>query len=74
MNKILNVFFDDILVYGKDLEDHIHHLKEVQEVLQESDLYANQHKCKFMHGRLDYLGHYFRCRGRSGSKKNSSYN
>jgi hypothetical protein len=30
----LGIFFDDILVYSKNLKDHLNHLKAVLEILQ----------------------------------------
>lgn len=57
LRKFVLVFFDDILVYTKDLEDHMKHLNCVLVVLRENELYANRNKCQFMRGRLEYLGH-----------------
>jgi hypothetical protein len=34
------VFFDDILIFSKTLQDHLKHLKTVLELLQQHQLYA----------------------------------
>lgn len=57
MRKFLLVFFDDILVYNKDLEDHLKHLTIVLTILQENELYANHNKCQFAQEKVEYLGH-----------------
>ncbi|KAG7536993.1 Zinc knuckle CX2CX4HX4C [Arabidopsis suecica] len=50
------VYFDDILVYSKSLEEHVDHLKMVLEVLRKEKLYANFKKCTFGTDNLVFLG------------------
>ncbi|WZY99291.1 hypothetical protein YC2023_071620 [Brassica napus] len=50
------VYFDDILVYSKCLEDHIEHLRAVLDVLRKEKLYANLKKCTFCTDNLVFLG------------------
>lgn len=57
LRKFILVFFDDILIYSKDLETHLLHLEKVLEVLRKNELYANQKKCSFEQMCVDYLGH-----------------
>ena len=45
--KYLLVFFDDILIYIKTWEEHLKHLDEVLEILEEQSLYAKMSKCEF---------------------------
>ncbi|KAG7533170.1 Reverse transcriptase domain [Arabidopsis thaliana x Arabidopsis arenosa] len=50
------VYFDDILVYSKSLEEHVKHLKMVLEVLRKEKLFANLKKCTFGTDNLVFLG------------------
>lgn len=39
------------------MEDHVHHLKLVLEILHKHQLYARQFKCSFACSKISYLGH-----------------
>ncbi|GKU86977.1 hypothetical protein SLEP1_g1440 [Rubroshorea leprosula] len=58
LRKFVLVFFDDILVYSKSLEEHIYHLRQVFKLLRDNELFAKQSKCFFGCDRIEYLGHY----------------
>ena len=47
---------DDILVYGKDQEEHDERLREVLRRLQKSGLTLNKEKCQFRKNRVSFLG------------------
>jgi len=55
MNQVLRAFidkfvvinFDDILIYSKEIDEHIGHLRQVLDVLRKEFLYANLKKCTF---------------------------
>ena len=41
------VYFNEILVYSKNEEEHMIHLREIVLILREQKLYANLKKCDF---------------------------
>ena len=45
--KFTGVFFDDIIIYSKSLEEHKVHLKIVLQALRENQLFINQKKSEF---------------------------
>lgn len=47
LRKFVLVFFDDIMVYSKSLQEHCEHLKKVSEILRENKLYVKASKCDF---------------------------
>ena len=51
------VYLDDVMVYSKNPEDHVKHLREVLEVLRQQRLYCRLHKCHFNQSEISYLGH-----------------
>ncbi|KAK4394129.1 hypothetical protein Sango_1883700 [Sesamum angolense] len=57
LREFVLVFFDDILVYSKDLGIHLMHLKKVMELLKKHQLYAKKSKCSFAQLKVEYLGH-----------------
>lgn len=57
LRKFILVFFDDILVYSKTMEQHMEHLGVVLRILEEHQLFANKKKCLFGQDQVDYLGH-----------------
>jgi hypothetical protein len=57
LQKFVLVFFDDILIYSKSLEDHVRHVDKVLQLLKEKQLYSKPFKCFFRVKEVDYLGH-----------------
>ena len=51
------VIVDDLLVWGKNTEDHGHTLKQVLKRAAENDLRFNEQKCKFQRLEVEYVGH-----------------
>lgn len=51
------VYLDDILVSGKDAEDHVNNLKRLLQRLDDKGLRCRLHKCQFAQPYIEYLGH-----------------
>ncbi|KAK1682138.1 hypothetical protein QYE76_042986 [Lolium multiflorum] len=56
IGKSVVVYFDDILIYSKTLEDHVQHVREVLCILRHEKLFANLPKCTFAQNKLVFLG------------------
>ncbi|XP_027343079.1 uncharacterized protein LOC113855648 [Abrus precatorius] len=48
LRKFLLLFFNDILIYSKDLESHVDHLRQVLLTLRSNSLFARRSKCFFV--------------------------
>jgi hypothetical protein len=57
LDQFVVVFIDDILIYSKNLEDHVNHLHVVLQRLRDHHLYAKFSKCEFWLDTIKFLGH-----------------
>ena len=56
IGKFVVVYFDDILIFSKFLDNHIEHLRAVLAILKEEQLYANLAKWTFCTDMVVFLG------------------
>ena len=58
-----HVYLDDILVFGRNAEEHEQHLDDVLSLLHENSLFAKLSKTEFNRPEVKYLGHIVRRAG-----------
>lgn len=63
LRRCVLVFFYDILVYSKSLQEHWQHLDQVFEIMQHHSLYVKDCKCAFLTHKVYYLGHFISSKG-----------
>jgi hypothetical protein len=57
LDKFIQVFIDDILIYSQKMEENDAHLCLVLQCLRENKLYVKLSKCSFYQSKIHYLGH-----------------
>ncbi|XP_050259875.1 uncharacterized protein LOC126704939 [Quercus robur] len=63
IGRFVVVYFDDILLYSKNLDEYINHLHCVLAVLRKEKLYANLKKCSFCMDKVVFLGYAVSAKG-----------
>ena len=53
----LELYIDDIIVYGRTKEEFMSRLRRTFEVLREKRITLNPDKCKFGYSKVEYVGH-----------------
>ena len=57
LDDYIVIFLDDILVYSRDMESHVAHVRQTLSILRWNQLYAKVSKCAFFQPSVEYLGH-----------------
>ena len=57
LDRFVNVFIDDILVYSRSQKEHAEHLRTVLQTLRQKQLYTKFNECKFSLDKVVFLGH-----------------
>jgi hypothetical protein len=57
LNDFVVCYLDDILVFSKNEEEHINHVRLVLEKLRTTGLYAKLEKCVFHQPQVEFLGY-----------------
>ncbi len=55
--KSVMCYIDDLIIYSKTFEEHLQHIQEVMERLEEAGMYIKLSKCAFGMESIDFLGH-----------------
>ncbi|KAL0173119.1 hypothetical protein M9458_033430, partial [Cirrhinus mrigala] len=61
--KFCFVYINDIIIYSRTLEEHIHHLNTILQRLTQANLTLNMKKCHFFKQQLKFLGHIVSAKG-----------
>ena len=57
LDQFVVVFIDDILVYSKNIEEHMRYLRIVFQTMREEKLFAKLSKCEFWLDSIVFLGY-----------------
>ncbi|KAI3358251.1 hypothetical protein L3Q82_003249 [Scortum barcoo] len=56
LNKFVFVYLDDILIFSRNKEEHVHHVQAVLQRLLENSLFVKAEKCEFHASSVSFLG------------------
>ena len=51
------IYLDDVLIFGRSIEEHNQRLREVLEQFRKADMKLSPQKCSFLQKEVSYLGH-----------------
>ncbi|CAI7868959.1 unnamed protein product [Closterium sp. NIES-53] len=70
LDECVVVYLDDILIYSRDMKQHIEHLRRVFEILQREKFYVKLSKSEFSLKKVQFLGHRVSAQGVHVDPKN----
>ena len=70
-NTFVLVYLDDVLIFSKNLDDHLMHLDKVLSLLNQHQSCPRLPKCSIGKSELNYLGHTLSSQGLKPSHKKS---
>lgn len=59
LNRFVFVYLDDILVFSRNISEHVQHVKQVLQRLLENRLFVKAEKCDFHKDSISFLGYIF---------------
>ena len=68
IGRFVVVYFDDILIYSKNLDDHVVHLNSIMDVLRKKKFFVNLKKCTFCTDKLVFLGFFVSAQGKQADE------
>ena len=57
LGRSVIVYIDDILIYSKTRTEHLSHIREVFQILSDTNLWVNRRKCLFLRTELEFCGY-----------------
>ncbi|CAI7781013.1 unnamed protein product [Closterium sp. NIES-53] len=63
LDECVVVYLDDVLIYSKDMKQHVEHLRRVFEILRRERFYVKLSKSKFALKKVQFLGHMVSAQG-----------
>ena len=51
------MYFDDVIIFYKNVDKHIQHVDEVLTILRNAGISLKLRKCEFFQQKVNYLGH-----------------
>jgi hypothetical protein len=74
LDRFLQDFLDDILIYSRNEREHEEHLRIVLSCLRENKFYGKLSMCSFFQNKIHYFGSYhFRQRNIGGPRKGKGH-